>query len=43
VRFAEDITSENADMRNDKTGEKTARPKTKGFFVKLNFEGVGGT
>jgi len=43
VRFAEDITRENADMSNDKAGEKPARRKSKVSFVKLIFEGLVGT
>jgi len=42
VRFAEDITSENANMSNDKAGEKPARRKSKVSFVTLIPEGLVG-
>ena len=43
MRFAGGITSENADMSNDKTGEKPVRRKSKVSCVKLIFAGLVGT
>jgi len=43
VRFAGGITSENADMSNDKTSEKLVRRKSKVSCVKLIFAGLVGT
>ena len=43
MRFAGGITSENADMSNDKTGEKPVRRKSKVSCVKLICAGLVGT
>ena len=42
VRIFGDIGSENADMSNDKEGEKPSRRKSKGSCLKLIWAGLAG-